>query len=162
MPGAGTHTTIIQRPGKLAKEDPDAPAFLTDPDLTANWASHDSAGALQSRPAILGAMGPDVFCVRLDYGDPERNSENIILKPAGTFRATGTLTSGINSIIDRTLGTLTGGIWDDIQQVFAEAARQGVLVHISDLFTGPWTSLFDAVNNRHVARNDDIMDPVIF
>jgi hypothetical protein len=44
----------------------------------------------------------------------------------------------------------------------AEAAEQGVLVHISDLFTDPWTSPFDAVNDRHVARNDEIMDPIIF
>lgn len=41
----------------------------------------------------------------------------------------------------------------------AEAAQQGVLVQVRDLFTDPMTAPFDAVNDRHVARNDGIMDP---
>jgi hypothetical protein len=44
----------------------------------------------------------------------------------------------------------------------AEAAQQGVLVQVRDLFTDPWTAPFDALNDRHVARNDEIMDPIIF
>jgi hypothetical protein len=39
----------------------------------------------------------------------------------------------------------------------AEAALQGVLVQVRDLFTDPWTAPFDAMNDRHVARNDNIM-----
>ena len=161
MPGAGTHHHH-SAPPEAGERGSGRSGVPNGPGPGCELGQPRQRWRPQSRPAILGATGPDVFCVSLDYGDPERNSEIIILKPAGTFRATGTLTSGINSIIDRTLGTLTDGIWDDIQQVFAEAARQGVLVHISGLFTGPWTSLFDAVNDRHVARNDDIMDPVIF
>jgi hypothetical protein len=42
----------------------------------------------------------------------------------------------------------------------AEAAQQGVLVQVRDLFTDPWTAPFDAINDRHVARNDDIMTRV--
>jgi len=44
----------------------------------------------------------------------------------------------------------------------AQNAQQGVLVQVRDLFTDPWTAPFDAVNDRHVARNDEIMDPLIF
>jgi len=39
----------------------------------------------------------------------------------------------------------------------AAAAQQGVLVQVRDLFTDPWTAPFDALNDRHVARNDRIM-----
>jgi hypothetical protein len=42
-----------------------------------------------------------------------------------------------------------------------EAARQGVLVQVSDLFTDPITAPFDAVDDRHVARADDVMDPIL-
>jgi hypothetical protein len=42
----------------------------------------------------------------------------------------------------------------------ADAAQQGILVQVRDLFTDPWTAPFDAVNDRHVARNDDIMPRV--
>ncbi|MGH8833679.1 MAG: hypothetical protein ACRDWG_01585 [Actinomycetes bacterium] len=42
----------------------------------------------------------------------------------------------------------------------ADAAQQGVLVQVRDLFTDPWTAPFDAVNDRHVARNDGIMQKV--
>lgn len=41
-----------------------------------------------------------------------------------------------------------------------EAAQQGILVQVRDLFTDQWTAPFDAVNDRHVARNDDIMPRV--
>jgi hypothetical protein len=44
----------------------------------------------------------------------------------------------------------------------AQAAQQGVLVQVQDLFTDQMTAPFDAVNDRHVARNDQIMDPIIF
>lgn len=44
----------------------------------------------------------------------------------------------------------------------AEAAQQGVLVQVRDLFMDPLTASFDAVNDRHVARNDAVMDPIIF
>jgi hypothetical protein len=44
----------------------------------------------------------------------------------------------------------------------AQAAQQGVLVQVTDLLTDPWTAPFDAVNDRHVARNDEVMDPLIF
>jgi hypothetical protein len=38
-----------------------------------------------------------------------------------------------------------------------DAAQQGILVQVRDLFTDPWTAPFDAVTDRHVARNDGIM-----
>ena len=41
-----------------------------------------------------------------------------------------------------------------------KATQQGILVQVRDLFTDPWTAPFDAVNDRHVARNDDIMPRV--
>lgn len=41
-----------------------------------------------------------------------------------------------------------------------EGALKGILVQVRDLFTDPWTAPFDAVNDRHVARNDDIMPRV--
>jgi hypothetical protein len=36
-------------------------------------------------------------------------------------------------------------------------AVQGILVHVRDLFTDPWTAPFDAINDRHVGRNDNTM-----
>ena len=42
----------------------------------------------------------------------------------------------------------------------ADAAQQGILVQVRDLFTDPLTVPFDAVNDRHVARNDDLMPRV--
>jgi len=42
------------------------------------------------------------------------------------------------------------------------AAQKGVLVQVYDLFTDHMTAPFDAVNDRHVARNDEVMDPLIF
>ncbi len=44
----------------------------------------------------------------------------------------------------------------------ADAAQQGVLVQVRDLFQDPVTVPFDAVNDRHVARFDAVMDPIIF
>ena len=38
-----------------------------------------------------------------------------------------------------------------------KAAFQGILVQVRDLFTDPWTAPFDAINDRHVGRNDDTM-----
>ena len=43
----------------------------------------------------------------------------------------------------------------------SEEARQGVLVQVSDLFTDPITARFDAMDDRHVARADDVMDPIL-
>jgi hypothetical protein len=39
-------------------------------------------------------------------------------------------------------------------------ALKGILVQVRDLFTDPWTAPFDAINDRHVARNDDVMPRV--
>lgn len=44
----------------------------------------------------------------------------------------------------------------------AQNAQQGVLVQISDLFTDPIARPFNAIGDRHVARADDVMDPIIF
>jgi hypothetical protein len=43
---------------EMAKDNPDAAAFMTDPDLNADWSTHDSPDALQSRYAILGLPPP--------------------------------------------------------------------------------------------------------
>src|SRR4051794_8139842 len=36
-------------------------------------------------------------------------------------------------------------------------AVKGILVQVRDLFTDPWTAPFDAVNDRHIGRNDYTM-----
>jgi hypothetical protein len=36
-------------------------------------------------------------------------------------------------------------------------AVKGILVQVRDLFTDPWTAPFDAINDRHVGRNDYTM-----
>ena len=41
-----------------------------------------------------------------------------------------------------------------------QAALQGILVQVNDLFTDPWTAPFDAINDRHVGRNDYTMPGV--
>jgi len=128
MPGAGTHTTIIQRLAKLAKENGNLAfeKFLTDPNLNADWRTYSSPDALQSRYAVLGAMGPDIFYMMLDYGAPEQQLEDVVLKIAGTYRCVGELSSKINNLINSALDTLTFGVWQDIQGVFANL--KGIMV----------------------------------
>jgi hypothetical protein len=41
-----------------------------------------------------------------------------------------------------------------------KSALQGVVVQVNDLFTDPWTAPFDAIDDRHVGRNDDTMPRV--
>jgi hypothetical protein len=43
----------------------------------------------------------------------------------------------------------------------SNAARKGVLVQVYDFFTDRMTAPFDAVNDRHVARNDQAMNSII-
>jgi len=128
MPGAGTHTTIIQRLAKGAADNNDGAVgeFLTDPDLNADWATYSSQEALQSRYAILGAMGPDIFYAMLDYGAGIQDLEDVVLKVAGTFRCAGELSSRINNLIDSDLNELTLGVWEDLQAVFANI--KGIMV----------------------------------
>jgi hypothetical protein len=38
-----------------------------------------------------------------------------------------------------------------------KAALEGIVVQVRDLFTDPWTAPFDAIDDRHVGRNDDTM-----
>ena len=121
MPGAGTHTTIIQRLAEVAKDNNDLAVekFLTDPNLNGTWGTYDSPDALQSRYAALGAMGPDIFYLMLDYGATSQDFEDVVLKIAGTFRCVGELSSEINNLITSGLDTLTVGVWSDIQDVFS-------------------------------------------
>src|SRR5215467_2913353 len=102
MPGAGTHTTIIQHLADLAQNnpDPDFKKFLTNPNLNAqDWATYASPDALQSRYAVLGAMGPDIFYAMLDYGGGQQQYEDLAVKAAGAFRCVGELTSEVNRYI---------------------------------------------------------------
>ncbi|HLY83241.1 MAG TPA: zinc dependent phospholipase C family protein, partial [Acidimicrobiales bacterium] len=128
LPGAGTHTTIVQHLAKVASSDPtsDLARLLTDPDLNGDWASYSTPDALQSRYAVLGAMGPDIFYMMLDYGGAVQDLEDVVLKIAGTFRCVGELSSRINNVIDSGLNTLTLGVWQDIQEVFANL--KGIMV----------------------------------
>ena len=43
----------------------------------------------------------------------------------------------------------------------ANDACKGVLVQVSDFFTDPVVMPFDAINDRHVARNDGLMNPIV-
>ena len=128
MPGAGTHTTIVQHLAKRAASDPtsDLAKFLTDPDLNSDWASYATPDALQARYANLGAMGPDIFYLMLDYGGGVQELEDVVLKIAGTFRCVGELSSRINNLVDSGLNSLTQGVWQDIQDVFANL--KGIMV----------------------------------
>ena len=119
MPGVGTHTTIIQRLSASAPRGQGAGIFLADPVLNADWSTYSSDEALQSRYAVLGAMGPDVFYAMLDYGGGIQELEDTVLKLAGTFRCVGQLSSQLNNLVDSGLNDLTEGLWKDIQTVFA-------------------------------------------
>ena len=119
MPGVGTHTTVIQRLAMAAPRGRDAGIFLADPYLNADWATYSSADALQSRYAVLGAMGPDVFYAMLDYGGQSQDFEDTVLKLAGTFRCVGQLSAQLNNLVGHGLDDLTEGLWEDIQTVFA-------------------------------------------
>ena len=43
----------------------------------------------------------------------------------------------------------------------AAAAKKGVLAQMYDLLTDPMTTPFDGIGDRHVARNDGVMDPIV-
>ena len=98
----------------------DVRTFLTDPDLNADWTTYSSDEALQSRYAVLGAMGPDIFYAMLDYGGEIQEFEDTVLKIAGTFRCVGQLSSQLNNIVDSTLNDFTDDVWEDVQTVFAQ------------------------------------------
>ena len=114
MPGAGTHTTIIQH---LAMESAFT-AFLGDPTKNTDWANYSSTEGLQSRYSILGAMGPDIFYAMLDYGGNIQEFENIMIQIVGTFECAGELSSQINNLINSGLNSLTLNVWDQIQLTF--------------------------------------------
>jgi hypothetical protein len=124
MPGAGTHATIIQHLALLAMQDqnpfdsPDVTKFLTDPTLNANWDTYDSPEALQSRYAVLGAMGPDILFAMLDYGGGIQGLEDLALKVAGTFRCVGELSAELNNYINTAADAVTDDIWKSIQATF--------------------------------------------
>jgi hypothetical protein len=40
-------------------------------------------------------------------------------------------------------------------------AQQGILVQVYDLFTDQLIAPFNAISDRHVARNDQVMDPIV-
>jgi hypothetical protein len=42
-----------------------------------------------------------------------------------------------------------------------DSALKGLLVQVSDLFTDPIMAPFDGIGDRHVARNDEFMDPMV-
>jgi hypothetical protein len=44
----------------------------------------------------------------------------------------------------------------------SDVAQKGVLVQVTDLFADRITAPFDAIGDRHVSRNDEVMDPIIF
>jgi Zinc dependent phospholipase C len=121
MPGAGTHTTIIQHLADLAQSNPDTDfkKFLTNPNLNAqDWATYARQDALQSRYAVLGAMGPDFFYAMLDYGGGQQQLEDLAVKTAGTFRCVGQLTGEINNYISTAIDSFTDGVWSTIQETF--------------------------------------------
>ena len=117
MPGVGTHTTIIQRLAKSAQGDPNVAVLLTDPDLNADWTKYSTAEALQSRYAVLGAMGPDIFFAMLDYDSGIQELEDVVMKIAGTFRCVGQLSSQLNNLIDAGLNALTDQVWEELKKV---------------------------------------------
>ncbi len=110
MPGAGTHTTIIQFLANL----PGAASWLGDPTANTDWGTYESRDALQSRYAVLGAMGPDIFYAMLDYGGSLQELEDVVLKIAGTFECVGHVTGEVNNLINGTLDTITLDTWKSI------------------------------------------------
>ena len=132
MPGAGTHTTVIQH---LAQENPDFLALLGDPTVNASWAAYETVDALKSRYAVLGAMGPDIFYAMLDYGGDIQTFEDNLIKILGTFQCTSKLSAEINNYIDGTLNSITFGVWDAIQSTFSNLGgilKDGILDLVID------------------------------
>lgn len=145
MPGVGTHTTIIQRLALAANAptagDPALSTLLTDPNLNGSWATYASADALQSRYAALGAMGPDIFFLMLDYGPEIQDFENVVVKLAATFRAAGELSSQLKNTIDSTLDDLTDDLWSQFSTVFGRVNQiltQGALDLLIEV-VNPWS-----------------------
>ena len=82
MPGVGTHTTIIQRLAREARDDPaagDLRTFLTDPDLSAVKGERNRDGTW-SRVRRGGAWTDQAWAcrsaMRLRF-EPERSANHI-------------------------------------------------------------------------------------
>jgi acetyl esterase/lipase len=120
MPGAGTHTTIVQYLGLIAKHanSPEYRNFLPDPNSNSDWTAYATPEALQSRYANLGALGPDIFYLMLDYGGGAQQFEDLAIKFAGTFSCVGKLSSEINQYVDNTLNIITRDAWQTIKDTF--------------------------------------------
>ena len=85
---------------------------------------------------------------------PTQVKANADLVGYATFRAPpgATVTVTCPTLWIPTVGTPTG----------LTEAQKGVLVQVYDAITDPMTAPFDALNDRHVARNDEVMDPILF
>jgi Zinc dependent phospholipase C len=134
MPGAGIHTTIIQRLAQLAQDQtspvskiPEITNFLIDPDVNATWDGYATPEALQARYANLGALGPDIFYLMLDYGGELQQFEDIVMAIAATFRCVGELSGKLSNLINSDLNDFTDGFWGDIQDTFGYLS--GILVN---------------------------------
>jgi hypothetical protein len=134
-------------------------AIISNPGAANGWADYDIQ--LSCMVTNLGAAGSVSALAEFYVGDQFGiwNPSHQALTPAQVQanaelvgRATFIAPPGIASTV------LCPNLWNPGS---AAAAQKGVLAQVSDLFTDPMTAPFDGAGDRHVARNDGLMDPII-
>ncbi len=126
MPHSGTHITIAQVLALTAVDDwnrnsqnpnPD-PNVLTDPAADAGpdrWplghpnADDTTPEGNRMRYACLGAIGPDVLYMMMDFGADLQNLADFLVKFGGTFEAIGSNMEKLNRYLSQTESELTHG-----------------------------------------------------
>jgi hypothetical protein len=110
MPTSGTHITIVQR---IAASGAPYDVLLGDPDPTLDEADRN---AVRMRFANLGAVGPDIFYLMLDYGRGIQDFENLLLKVGGTFECVAELMGELGRFVDGVVDEITLGVAGDLRK----------------------------------------------
>jgi hypothetical protein len=134
-------------------------AMVTNPNATQAWTDFEIqlSCVLANLGAVASAAGLVEFYVGDQFGvwnpahqglTPAQIKANAQLVGRATFTAPP----------GKTTTLLCPNLWKPGSPT---AAQKGVLAQVFDLFADPTTAPFDAVDDRHVARNDGIIGPII-
>jgi hypothetical protein len=159
IPNGPTDNGARPLPVSQALANPGIQAVITNPGSTNGWA--DFAIQLSCAVSNLGVVGSAAALAEFYVGDQFGiwNPSHQTLTPA-QVQANAELVGRTAFIASPGAATtvLCPGLWTPGS---ADAAQKGVLAQISDMLTDPVAAPFDGIGDRHVARNDGVMDPII-
>jgi hypothetical protein len=146
-------------PVSQALANPGVQALITNPGSANGWA--DFGIQLSCAVSNLGAVGSAAALAEFYVGDQFGiwNPSHQTLTPAQV--------QANAELVGRTAFIVTPGATTTVRcpnlwtPASTNAAQKGVLAQISDPLTDPMTAPFDGIGDRHVARNDGVMDPII-